>query len=74
MARAELYLEDEGAGIAVVARHLGGFDERSKAHKMANQLVKYLDGHADWKKDEIVEVVDPSSPLLTSERPGLIHL
>lgn len=74
MARVELYLEDNGAGIDVALRHIGGFDPQSNAHKMGNQLIKHLDAQADWKKDEIHETVDPSVPDLTVNRPGLIHL
>mgnify|MGYP001598287313 FL=1 len=51
MARVSLHFEDVDDKIAFRADYQGGLDPTSSAHKLANQVIKFLDAQAAEKRD-----------------------
>lgn len=68
--RAELYIEDtEDGSIAFRSNFLTGFSNTSPAHKLAVQVIKWLDEQAAQKT--IIEVEPPKEDLFVE--PVLDH-
>ena len=72
MAHVTLIFEDEDngqGGIAFKANFTGGEDKDSNAHKLANQVIGWLDEQAVRKTGE---VVTPRNPDVIAPRTGQI--
>lgn len=62
MAHVTLVFEDEDngqGGIAFKANFTGGEDKHSNAHKLANQVIGWLDEQAMGKTEEVVTPLNP---------------
>lgn len=72
MAHVALIFEDEEngqGGIAFKAKFTGGEDKGSNAHRLANQVIHWLDEQAMQKTEE---VVTPLNPDIIAPRTGQI--
>mgnify|MGYP001574469919 CR=1 FL=1 len=70
MARVTLLFEDVDDTIAFRADYQGGLDPTSPAHKLANQVIKFLDDQAAKKQDIHVDT-GPTDALQNGAGPVL---
>lgn len=72
MAHVALIFEDDESGeggVAFKAKFAGGEDKHSNAHRLANQVIHWLDEQATKKTGE---VVTPLNPDIIAPRTGQI--
>ena len=72
MAKVALLFEDKDGEIFFRADYQGGLDPTSSAHKLANQVIKFLDAQAARKQDiqvdtEPTDVIQNGAKILAAE-------